>query len=170
MYITIMSIIICNEWTVNTTDSGEVSLKFFDTTRHMKYSTGSTKSVTPTSSDNPRKAPKPVTMHHHSVILNKKSIYKSSQFDGYQATPKGDPSCCIALSLGRREREAAKETPQSVKVTQDDDEIVTQKTKVTNFLQEQNQVEVIFGLAEPEPIPESTQEVTAELPVEPQQH
>ncbi len=161
-----MSIIICNEWTVNTTDDGEVKLNFFNTTRHLKYSTGSTKLVTPTSSDNPRKAPKPVTMHHHTLILNKKSIYKSSQFDGYQATPKGDLSCCIALSLGRREREASPETQQPVKVTQDDDEIVTQKTKVTNFLQEQKSVEIIFGLAEPEP----TLEVTAELPVEPQQH
>ncbi len=150
-----MSIIICNDWSVTSNDSGVISVSFYDTTRHVKYQTGGTKSVTPTVSDNRHKAPKPVTMHHHTVELNKKSISRSAQFEGYQANPKNNSSCVIILSLCRRIREQSSEpTPAPVQPVSEDDEIVTKKTKLSNFLQEQEEVEITLGLIEPPPKPE----------------
>lgn len=133
-----MSLIIPNDWFVNE----DKSITFYDTTRHKDCCTNKTKNVVPSwAAANPTaKEVKLVQMYEHQLTGKPSNfqISPSTQFDGFQVYYKSKFSIILALSLGRRVRENKE------------------------YTQTQEQIEVLFGLREPEPVEE---EPVVETPV-----
>ena len=122
-----MSLIVCNEWFVN----NDKSLTFYDNNRHKDFYVNKSKAVVPVwaSVASSRTEARPITMYEHHVPLAniKFRVYPSVQFDGYLVD---FAKYNLVLSKQRRIR--------------NDKE----------FTQSEAEVEVIFGLREPEPVAE----------------
>jgi hypothetical protein len=131
-----MSLIVCNEWFVN----NDKSLTFYDGARHKDFYVNKSKSVVPVwaSVASSRTEAKSITMYEHHVPLAniKFRVYPSAQFEGYQIDFTKYHSYILALSKQRRVRNGKE------------------------FVQSEAEVEVIFGLREPEPVQEVAEEVT----------
>jgi hypothetical protein len=137
-----MSLIVCNEWFVN----NDKSLTFYDGARHKDFYVNKSKSVVPVwaSVASSRTEAKSITMYEHHVPLAniKFRVYPSAQFEGYQIDFTKYHSYILALSKQRRVRNGKE------------------------FVQSEAEVEVIFGLREPEPVPEPVAEETTEAVTE----
>lgn len=131
-----MSLIVCNEWFVN----NDKSLTFYDSTRHKDFYVNKSKPVVPVWANvaSSRSEARSITMYEHHVPLStiKFRVYPSVQFEGYQVDFTKNQSYILALSKQRRVRDGKE------------------------FVQSEVDVEVIFGLREPEPVEEPVQEST----------
>lgn len=143
-----MSLLIVNDWFVNQ----DKTITFYDTQKHSEFANGKTKEIP--SEDKQKVKSKETGQVSYETVMQKKFehvfnpkgcvLTTSTQFTGFQLSRKGvltGPST-VVLALGRRMKENK------------------------NFLQTEEEVEVLFGLREApltpveESVPVETTEVT----------
>ena len=124
-----MSILIVNDWFVNQ----DKTITFYDTLKHTEFANGKTKEIPSESKQKVKKENGKVTQETVLIkkfehVLNPKGymLTTSTQFTGFQITRKSVRNApnTFVLSLGRRMKENK------------------------NFLQTEEEVEVLFGLRE----------------------
>ena len=116
-----MSLIVCNDWFVNNSDK---TITFTDTVLHTEFKTTGVKKD---------------GKYEHVVSYAKSKPYVSTQFTGYQLSVIKKNSYVFVFAIGRRLRLASASEAEAEK---------EKREKKSNFVQIEEDIEIMFGLKE----------------------